>query len=94
MVKLGAVTSMVVAITLVVCLLGCLSPRQNHSINASGDSIAFSAGFSFWLSGLALNYDIYVMDINNSRVTRLTREPGSRQCQPGHRKVTNCILWF
>jgi TolB protein len=73
MTKLRATTLVVVVITLVVCLLGCFTPHQSQSVHSGGDRIAFSAGSSFWLSGLSLNYSIYVMDVGESGVTRLTQ---------------------
>ncbi|MEJ2560232.1 MAG: hypothetical protein P8186_29260 [Anaerolineae bacterium] len=49
---------------------------QAYTSHSGGDRIAFSAGSSYWLSGLSLNYSIYVMDVGESGVTKLTQGAG------------------
>jgi Tol biopolymer transport system component len=74
--KIGVATLLGAAIVLFAYLLGYLLPAHSPPPGPGNGRIAFSAGSSPLLSGLFLNYDIYVMNFGASRLTRITRQAG------------------
>lgn len=57
-------------------LLGHLPFGHSSPADLRADRIAFTAGTTPGLSGLFLNYDIYVMNVDSSDLTRVTQQVG------------------
>jgi Tol biopolymer transport system component len=74
--KIGIAVFLVVCMSAIGCLLGQFFSGCAPPANPAADRIAFTAASSPGLSGLFVNYDVYVMNVGSSGLTRITKQAG------------------
>jgi Tol biopolymer transport system component len=71
--KIGIGMALAVCLSIII-LLSQFFLRESYTATPGNDRIAFVAASSPGLSGLFVNYDIYVMNINTFGLIRITRQ--------------------